>query len=107
MMEPDGKSYNLFKLLNKEINFDVEVSKMPCGISADLKLVAMNSDGGVAKYNGNTADAAFGTGYCDASCPRDLRFINGQEGDSETTLKCFEGKVYASQVTKQFCGRQT
>ncbi|EPE27520.1 Concanavalin A-like lectins/glucanase [Glarea lozoyensis ATCC 20868] len=78
MLRPDGKQYNLFKLLNKEISFEVDVSKLPCGISADVKFVAMDSNGGFNKFQGNTAGAAYGTGYCDASCPRDLRFINGQ-----------------------------
>jgi cellulose 1,4-beta-cellobiosidase len=83
MMRPDGKQYNLFKLLNKEVSFNVDVSKMPCGISADLKFVAMDADGGFIKYKGNRAGAAYGTGYCDASCPRDLRFINGQVRTNE------------------------
>ena len=27
---------------------------------------------------GNTAGAEFGTGYCDAQCPHDIKFINGE-----------------------------
>ncbi|KAJ6528076.1 glycoside hydrolase [Mycena capillaripes] len=38
----------------------------------------MDADGGVAKSNGvNKAGPKYGTGYCDAQCPRDLKFING------------------------------
>jgi cellulose 1,4-beta-cellobiosidase len=81
MLRPDGKQYNLFKLLNKEISFEVDVSKLPCGISADMKFVAMDSNGGFNRLQGNTAGAAYGTGYCDASCPRDMRFVNGQVGN--------------------------
>ena len=37
----------------------------------------MDLDGGKAKYSTNKAGAKYGTGYCDAQCPRDLKFING------------------------------
>jgi len=38
----------------------------------------MDADGGKTKYSGNTAGAAYGTGYCDAQCPHDIKFINGE-----------------------------
>ena len=38
----------------------------------------MDEDGGMSKYSGNKAGAKYGTGYCDAQCPRDLKFINGE-----------------------------
>jgi len=38
----------------------------------------MDLDGGLAKYSGNKAGAKYGTGYCDAQCPRDIKFINGE-----------------------------
>lgn len=34
------------------------------------------------KYPGNMAGAKYGTGYCDAQCPHDIKFING-EANSE------------------------
>lgn len=37
----------------------------------------MDADGGKAKDATNEAGAEYGTGYCDAQCPRDLKFING------------------------------
>jgi cellulose 1,4-beta-cellobiosidase len=37
----------------------------------------MDADGGMAKYASNKAGAKYGTGYCDAQCPQDLKFING------------------------------
>ena len=37
----------------------------------------MDLDGGAAKYATNKAGAKYGTGYCDAQCPRDIKFING------------------------------
>ena len=38
----------------------------------------MDEDGGLSKYSSNKAGAKYGTGYCDAQCPRDLKFINGE-----------------------------
>jgi cellulose 1,4-beta-cellobiosidase len=38
----------------------------------------MAKDGGLSTYPGNKAGAAYGVGYCDAQCPQDLKFINGQ-----------------------------
>ena len=31
-----------------------------------------------SKYPGDQAGAAYGTGYCDAQCPHDIKFINGE-----------------------------
>jgi len=36
----------------------------------------MPADGG--NFAGNKAGAKYGTGYCDAQCPHDLKFINGE-----------------------------
>ena len=32
----------------------------------------------MSKFPGNKAGAKYGTGYCDAQCPHDLKFINGE-----------------------------
>ena len=70
--------YKLFKLKNKEFTFDVDVSRLPCGLNGALYLVDMDTDGGMSKYAGNKAGAKYGTGYCDAQCPHDVKFINGE-----------------------------
>jgi len=38
----------------------------------------MDADGGIAKNPTNLAGAKYGTGYCDAQCPHDLKWIDGQ-----------------------------
>jgi len=38
----------------------------------------MDADGGMSKYPTNKGGAKYGTGYCDAQCPHDIKFINGQ-----------------------------
>jgi cellulose 1,4-beta-cellobiosidase len=37
----------------------------------------MDQDGGTKRFPDNKAGAKYGTGYCDAQCPTDLKFING------------------------------
>lgn len=74
----DDSHYETFNLLNQEISFDVDVSKLPCGIQGALYFVGMDADGGTSRYPDNTAGAKYGTGYCDATCPRYNKFINGK-----------------------------
>lgn len=70
--------YQMFKLLNKEFAFDVDVSKLPCGLNGALYLVEMDEDGGLSRFSTNKAGAKYGTGYCDTQCPHDIKFINGE-----------------------------
>jgi len=71
-------AYQVFKFKNQEFAFDVDVSNLPCGLNGALYTVEMDADGGVAKYPTNKAGAKYGTGYCDAQCPHDMKFINGE-----------------------------
>ena len=73
----DDDTYYMFKLKNREFTFDVDVSNLPCGLNGALYFVAMDQDGGKAKYSTNKGGARYGEGYCDAQCPHDLKFING------------------------------
>jgi cellulose 1,4-beta-cellobiosidase len=77
LMQDDTK-YKMFKLLNQEFTFDVDVSKLPCGLNGALYFVQMDQDGGMSKFPNNKAGAKYGTGYCDAQCPHDIKFINGE-----------------------------
>ncbi|TFK35511.1 cellobiohydrolase I [Crucibulum laeve] len=77
LMASDSQ-YELFKVLNKEFTFDVDVSNLPCGLNGALYFSEMDADGGLAKYSTNKAGAKYGTGYCDSQCPRDVKFIAGE-----------------------------
>ncbi|CAD6449398.1 27a96152-ac58-4e35-ad8c-52000a1d30b9 [Sclerotinia trifoliorum] len=70
--------YQLLKLLGQEFTFDVDVSNLPCGLNGALYFAEMDADGGVSRFPTNKAGAQYGTGYCDAQCPQDIKFINGQ-----------------------------
>ena len=67
--------YKSFSMLDKEIAFDVDVSKLPCGSNGALYFSEMAATGGRSKLN--PAGATYGTGYCDAQCPSPP-FINGE-----------------------------
>ena len=73
-------TYKQYKVKNREFVFDADVSQMPCGLNGALYFVDMDADGGMSRFPGNKAGAAYGTGYCDAQCPHDDKFINGACG---------------------------
>lgn len=70
--------YQMFTLLGNEFAFDVNMSNVGCGLNSALNFVAMDEDGGMAKYPTNKAGAEYGTGYCDATCSRGQRFVGGK-----------------------------
>ncbi|KAF8594050.1 concanavalin A-like lectin/glucanase, partial [Ceratobasidium sp. AG-I] len=78
LMASDDTNYEMFKVKNQEFTFDVDVSNLPCGLNGALYFSEMDADGGKSKHASNKAGAKYGTGYCDAQCPRDIKFINGE-----------------------------
>ncbi|KAH8152778.1 uncharacterized protein LAJ45_03003 [Morchella importuna] len=84
LMENDTK-YQMINPLGGEFTFDVDVSNLPCGLNGALYFSGMDADGGAAKYPSNTAGAKYGTGYCDAQCPHDIKFINGEANTLDWT----------------------
>jgi len=113
--------YQMFTLKNREFTFDVDVSQLPCGLNGALYFVQMDADGGLAKFPGNTAGANFGTGYCDAQCPHDIKFINGEAnfpwnssptdpnagtghyGSCCTEMDIWESNSFATALTPHVC----
>jgi cellulose 1,4-beta-cellobiosidase len=77
-VKSSDNAYQLFKVKNQQFTFDVDLSNVPCGVKADVYFVAMDADGGLSKYPTNKAGPKYGTGYCDASCPHNVKWINGQ-----------------------------
>ena len=52
---------------------------MPCGLNGAVYFVEMDQDGGMSRSGGlNGAGAKYGTGYCDAQCPHDIKFLEGK-----------------------------
>jgi len=76
MLDEDDK-YMMFHLKNREFSIDIDVSHIRCGMNGAMYFVEMDQDGGRGKGQ-NQAGAKFGTGYCDAQCPHDIKFIDGE-----------------------------
>ncbi|QRV97539.1 beta-1,4-D-glucan cellobiohydrolase [Ceratobasidium sp. AG-Ba] len=85
LMDSSDSKYEMFKLKNQEFTFDVDVSNLPCGLNGALYFSEMDADGGMSKYPNNKAGAKYGTGYCDAQCPKDIKFINGEANSAGWT----------------------
>ncbi|KAK6542739.1 hypothetical protein TWF694_006680 [Orbilia ellipsospora] len=66
LLHSDQHKYEMLQLTGQEFAFDVDLSKLPCGMNGALYLTEMN------KYGGNNylnkAGAELGAGYCDAQC---------------------------------------
>ncbi|MCJ1237052.1 Exoglucanase 1 [Varicellaria rhodocarpa] len=77
LMSPDDTEYQTFNLNNQEFTFDIDMSTLPCGLNGALYFSEMDADGGMSRFPTNKAGAKYGTGYCDAQCPHDIKFING------------------------------
>merc|ERR1712203_367890 len=100
-------TYKMFKLKNREFTFDVDESKLTCGLNGALYFVEMDKHG---DQNGgsNTAGAKYGTGYCDAQCPHDLKFIKGEANvkNWNSTAVPPVGHYGACCAEKDFCTKQ-
>jgi cellulose 1,4-beta-cellobiosidase len=76
LMDSDS-TYKMFKLKNREFSFDVDVSTLTCGLNGALYFVEMDEHGDYDGVN-NKAGAKYGTGYCDAQCPHDIKWMKGE-----------------------------
>jgi cellulose 1,4-beta-cellobiosidase len=114
MMDDDDKAYKQFMLKNKEFVFTVDLSALGCGTNAALYFVEMDKDGNMGDGD-NAVGAEYGTGYCDAQCPHDLKWINGEanlvdwipDSNNPDTGKgkygtcCFELDIWEANVESQ------
>lgn len=66
LLDESKRNYDMIKLTGKEFSFDVDVSKLPCGMNGALYLSEMDKHGGQSKLN--KVKAKLGGGYCDAQC---------------------------------------
>jgi len=73
----DDENYAMFYLKNREFSFEVDVSELYCGMNGAMYFTEMQANGGRGIGN-NNAGAKYGTGYCDAQCPHDMKFIDGE-----------------------------
>ena len=105
LLDPTGKNYESLKLLNQEISFTVDVSNLPCGMNGALYMSEMSMSGGRSKLN--PAGATYGTGYCDAQCPKSS-WINGVANVNDNGACCnemdlWEANARSTQLTPHAC----
>jgi len=77
MLDESGEKYKMFYLKNREFAMTFDVSHAFCGMNGAMYFVEMDQEGGKG-LGANAAGAAYGTGYCDAQCPHDIKFISGE-----------------------------
>lgn len=91
----DDSTYDMLQLLNQELSFDVDMSKVPCGINGALYLSEMPNNGGLSELN--KVGAKYGSGYCDAQCPKQA-FINGMV----SSRSCLCGLISLTRPTGKY-----
>lgn len=69
--------YEMFYVVNQEFAFTFNMKELECGMNGAVYFIEMQDNGGKGIGN-NDAGAKFGTGYCDAQCPHDIKFIDGE-----------------------------
>jgi cellulase len=74
LLAENENKYEMLKLTGREFSFDVDSSKLPCGMNGALYLAEMDESGGRSRLN--PGGATYGSGYCDAQCFT-FPFING------------------------------
>ena len=90
-MMADQNNYEMFQLKGKEFTFDVDVSNLPCGLNGALYFVEISQNG--EQWEGaNAAGAQYGTGYCDAQCSHDVKFMNKEANIDDWNTSTAMGK---------------
>lgn len=96
----DASSYYGFNLLNREFTFTVDASGLGCGLNGALYFVGMDP---------NTPGAAYGLGYGDAQCPKDIKYQNGlvnvkgEMGSCAPEMDIWEANKFANAFTPHPC----
>jgi len=108
LLDESGQNYETLYLLNQELTFEVDVSNLPCGMNGAFYLTSMPADGG--RNAKNPAGAAYGTGYCDAQCPKST-FIAGVANEKDLGACCAEMDIWeanaaSTQMTPHPCTKQ-
>ncbi|KAG9254271.1 endoglucanase EG-1 [Emericellopsis atlantica] len=91
LLSEDKETYEMLSLTGKEFTFDVDVSKLPCGMNGALYLSEMPADGGLSELN--QAGAYWGTGYCDAQCYT-TPFVGGEPNIEGYGACCNEMDIF-------------
>jgi len=103
VLDSGAATYKLFKLKNREFAIDIDVSSLGCGVNAAVYLVGMD------QFGSGSAGARYGAGYCDAQCPKTLKFVDGtsnvdwSRGSCCAEIDLFEGNKYSQRMALHPC----
>jgi len=102
LLDASGEEYYMASLVGKEMSYDVDMSRLPCGTNSAMYFVEMPKDGG------HKGGAKLGTGYCDAQCPKDGSTLEGKPAVGEHPMCCNEFDIWeanraAEAVTTHVC----
>ncbi|KAK7737656.1 hypothetical protein SLS63_002785 [Diaporthe eres] len=86
-------AYEMLQLTGQEFTFDVDMSKLPCGMNSALYLSEMEATGGKDSSDLSVAGAEYGAGYCDAQCYT-TPFINGLGNINGSGVCCNELDIW-------------
>lgn len=107
LLTPERDRYEMVKFAGGEFTFDVDMTKLPCGMNAAVCFMEMAEDGGESAEPLNTAGPNWGTGYCDAQCFT-TPFIDGVgnldgAGACCNEMDIWEANKMATCVTPHVC----
>ncbi|KAI0477850.1 cellulase [Xylariaceae sp. FL0804] len=103
------KNYEMVHFTGNEFAFDIDASKLPCGMNSALYLSEMIESGGRNSYN--PGGASWGTGYCDAQCGVS-QFLNGvgnvnEEGACCNEMDIWEANSRSTQIAPHPCNESS
>ncbi|KAG7286752.1 Endoglucanase EG-1 [Staphylotrichum longicolle] len=107
LLDKTENRYEMLHLTGNEFTFDVDATKLPCGMNSALYLSEMHPTGARSKLN--PGGAYYGTGYCDAQCFV-TPFINGignieGRGSCCNEMDIWEANSRASHVAPHTCNK--
>ncbi|KAH8675510.1 concanavalin A-like lectin/glucanase domain-containing protein [Xylariales sp. PMI_506] len=93
LLDSTQEKYEKLHFVGGEFTFDIDATKLPCGMNSALYLSEMLADGGKSLDKNNKAGAYWGAGYCDAQCfiPP---FINGVANLAASGACCNEMDIW-------------
>lgn len=105
-LDETKQRYQSFDFTNMEFKFTADMSNVPCGMNGAIYSIEMPIDGG--KNEWNQAGAAYGTGYGDAQCPKDITWINGlanlnRSGACSVEMDFWEANRMSNAFTPHTC----
>ncbi len=103
VLEPSGKAFKKFNVVNKEISLDVDYSAVGCGLNGAVYLVEVPAEGAP-----DMAGAPYGLSYGDAQCPKDIKFVGGKPniakvGVCANEFDILESNSHATAFTTHNC----